>query len=72
MKNINFIYQKNYSTFSKKNNIKLLNFSKIMQDYVNELPTNQIEEKLPYLKLDGHLNEIGYGLLIHELKKIVN
>lgn len=58
--------------FLKKNDIKLLNLSKILQDYVNELPTNPDGKKLPYLELDGHLNEIGYMLLVQELKKIIN
>ena len=37
-----------------------------------ELPTNLDGKKLPYLELDGHLNEIGYMLLVQELKKIIN
>ena len=56
----------------KKNKITLVNFSKIARDYVNELEEDQIEKKLPYLEIDGHFNEIGYGLLVQNLKKIIN
>ena len=41
-------------------------------DYVDGLDADQIEKKLPYLEIDGHFNEIGYGLLVQELKKIIN
>ena len=58
--------------FFKKNNITLINFSKIAKDYVDGLDADQIEKKLPYLEIDGHFNEIGYGLLVQELKKIIN
>ncbi len=56
----------------KKNKITLVNFSKIARDYVNELEEDQIEKKLPYLEIDGHFNEIGYGLLVQNLKKVIN
>ena len=56
----------------KKNNITLVNFSKIAKDYVDRLEADQIGKKLPYLEIDGHFNEIGYGLLAQELKKIIN
>ena len=52
--------------------ITLVNFSKIAKDYVDRLEADQIENKLPYLELDGHFNEIGYALLVQELKKIIN
>ena len=58
--------------FFKKNNIILVNFSKIAKDYVDGLTADEIEKKLPYLEIDGHFNEIGYGLLVQELKKIIN
>ena len=58
--------------FFKKNDITLVNFSKIAKDYVDRLEADQIENKLPYLELDGHFNEIGYALLVQELKKIIN
>lgn len=70
----NYIFEElNYlEKFLKKNNITNINLSKILIDYVNELEEDQLKENLPYLEIDGHLNEIGYGLLSQKLKKIIN
>lgn len=53
--------------FANDNNIKFINISERIRNYVNNLPNDFDVDLLPYLVNDGHMNNIGHGLVAQEI-----
>ena len=53
--------------FANNNSIMYVNISERIREYVNSLPDDFDIDLLPYLVNDGHMNNIGHGLVAQEI-----
>ena len=58
--------------FADKENILFINLNNRLINYVNNLQHNFNVKSLPYLEIDGHINNIGHGFVAEEIIEVIN
>ena len=62
--------QKKYQNCPHK--ILFINPKNRLINYVNNLENNFDVKSLPYLEIDGHINNIGHGFVAEEIIEVIN